>query len=124
MRLLPFFSAVIVVAATVSAMAQIDARLMAEAGGAQGTIDYCAPEQRFGLPVDARSDLFSLATVAYELLTGQLPGRVYFPCTRKYPQVTPRTDDVLKKGLARDLDERYPNVEEFRHDLLDALKHG
>jgi serine/threonine protein kinase len=101
---------------------QIDARLMAEAGGAQGTIDYCAPEQRFGLPVDARSDLFSLATVAYELLTGQLPGRVYLPCAPRYPQISARADDVLKNGLARDPDDRYPNVEAFRHDLLAALR--
>ena len=61
------------------ALAQADARQLAERGLAQGTIDYCAPEQRHGLKTDPRSDLFSFAVVAFELLTGQVPARTFQP---------------------------------------------
>ena len=94
---------------------------MAEPLLAQGTIDYCAPELRHGLAVDVRSDLFALATLAYEVLTGRLPGRVFFPASQRNPDVPARVDSVLRRGLARDRDERYNCVEEFRTALLDAL---
>src|SRR5262249_31342867 len=84
-----------------SAPAQ-DAQTLAEGRQYQGTIDYCAPEQRFGLALDARCDVFSLATVAYEMLTGRLPGRVYFPASRRNPLLPPAIDEVLRRGLARD----------------------
>jgi serine/threonine-protein kinase len=104
------------------ALLQIDAKTLAELGTAQGTADYCAPEQRFGLPVDARSDLYSLATVAYELLTGRLPGRVYLPCAPGRPELSARVDEVLERGLARDPEERYASVSDFRSDLAAALQ--
>jgi serine/threonine-protein kinase len=59
------------------ALEQVDARTLSVLGLEQGTLDYCSPEQRHGLPFDQRSDVFSLATLAYELLTGRLPGRMY-----------------------------------------------
>lgn len=82
-----------------------------------GSIDYCPPEQRFGLPVDQRSDLFSLATIAYELYTGHLPGRVYVPASQRNPQLPTTIDEVLARALARDPDERQASVEEFRQQL-------
>src|SRR5262249_38246264 len=85
----------------------LDVRMASALGLVQGTIDYCSPEQRHGLPIDERSDLFSLATLAYELLTGQLPGRVYVPASTRNPQLPARVDAVLRRGLARDPDERY-----------------
>src|SRR5262249_58080569 len=95
------------------AQSRIDADAPAELGLAQGTVDYGAPEQRYGLPVDPRADLFSLATLAYELLTGRLPGRVYVSARRANPAVSAALDDVLRRGLARDRDERQGSVEEF-----------
>src|SRR5262249_25650924 len=56
------------------ALRRVDAWTLSDLGVVQGTIDYCPPEQRYGLPIDQRSDLFSLATLAYELFTGTLPG--------------------------------------------------
>jgi len=88
---------------------------------AQGTCDYCAPEQRFGLPVDERSDVFSLAAIAYELLAGCVPGRVYVPVVRRNPTVSPQVDAVLAQGLARDPDDRFGSVREFWHFLRPAL---
>jgi len=99
------------------ALPRLDARTLAELGLAQGTLDYCSPEQRYGLPIDARSDLFALATLAYELLTGHLPGRVYVPASQLNPRLPAALDAVLRRGLARDPDERYATVEAFRQNL-------
>jgi len=91
------------------------------AGVIWGTADYCAPEQRFGLGVDRRADVFSLAVLAYELLTGYVPGRVYVPATHRNPLLPDGVDEVLAKGLARDKEERYETAEAFYHDLRQAL---
>jgi serine/threonine protein kinase len=89
-----------------------------------GTLDYSPPEQRFGLAVDQRADLFSLATLAYELLSGRQPGRVYVPCSRWNPPLPAAVDEVLRRGLARHPEERYPTVDAFWTDLHSALAAG
>jgi hypothetical protein len=89
----------------------------------QGTLDYCAPEYRIGLALDARYDVFSLATLAYELLTGRLPGRVYLPASRRNPRLPGGLDEVLRRGLARDPTERYASVTQFRRALTAAAGH-
>jgi serine/threonine protein kinase len=101
---------------------RMDSRTLSQLGLARGTIDYCAPEQRYGLNVDQRTDLFALATLAYELLTGHLPGRVYRPASQRNPQLPVDVDEVLRRGLARDPDERYAAVDEFRAALTLALQ--
>jgi serine/threonine-protein kinase len=99
------------------ALPHADADTLSELALVQGTVDYCSPEQRHGLPVDTRSDLFALATLAYEMLTGRLPGRVYVPATQRNPLLPPALDEVLRRGLARDPEERYRTVEECRAAL-------
>ncbi len=93
----------------------------ATSGVIWGTADYCAPEQRFGLGVDRRADVFSLAVLAYELLTGYVPGRVYVPATQRNLFLPAGVDKVLAKGLARDKEERYETAEAFYRDLRQAL---
>lgn len=100
---------------------QTHVRLQAHFGSYPCTQDYCSPEQRHGLPLDERSDIFSLATLAYELLTGQLPSRVYLPATEINPELPRAINKVLQRGLARDPDERYRTVDEFRQTLGRAL---
>src|SRR5207302_6878467 len=78
------------------AITDLDACTLAEAGLSQGTVDYCAPEQRYGLDADERSDLFSLAVLSYELLTGQLPGRAYESARRLNPRLSKSIDEVLR----------------------------
>lgn len=103
------------------ALPRIDARELSALGMAQGTFDYCSPEQRFGLPTDERSDLFSLGVIAHELLTGKLPGRVYESVRQLNPRLPLSLDNVLSRALARDPSERYSSVEEFRRDLATHL---
>jgi serine/threonine protein kinase len=103
------------------ALPRVDARALCALGLAQGSLDYCSPEQYHGLPLDQRSDIFSLATVAYELLTGKVPSRVYRPTTQRNPALPAAVSDVLRRGLARDPDERYATVAEFHRDLQSAL---
>ena len=99
----------------------MDANNLSELGLAQGTVDYCSPEQRHGLPVDVRSDLFALATLAYEVLTGHLPGRVFVAATARNPELPRAADEVLRRGLARGPEGRYRTVEAFREALNAAL---
>jgi serine/threonine protein kinase len=88
----------------------------------QGSIDYSAPEQRYGLRTDERSDLFSLAVLAYELLTGQLPGRIYQSALRLNRRLPAAVDDLLRRALARHPDERFENIDEFNRQLQAALR--
>jgi serine/threonine-protein kinase len=103
------------------AVSRLDARQLAELELVQGTIDYCAPEQRYGLPMDQRTDLFALAVLTYELLTGRLPGRVYVPASQHNRHLPTGVDAVLERGLARDPESRPASVAEWSHDLLATL---
>ncbi|HET8706049.1 MAG TPA: hypothetical protein VFM46_07085, partial [Pseudomonadales bacterium] len=97
-----------------------------------GTEDYSAPEQVVDGVADARSDLFSIAVVAYELLSGKLPyGESYGKCRHwqeysklKYQPVWRHNkmvpewmDAALKKALSIHPDSRYSSLSEFVHDL-------
>jgi serine/threonine protein kinase len=99
------------------AIPQVDAQNISDLTWVQGSVDYCSPEQRHGLPQDQRSDVFSLAVLAYEILTGRVPGRFYVPASQRNPRLPAAIDDVLERGLARDPQERYSSVEEFGRDL-------
>jgi hypothetical protein len=99
----------------------MDARTLSELGLAAGSVDYCSPEQRHGLPLDERSDVYSLAVLAYELLTGRLPGRVYHPACKFNRSLRRAVDDVLRRGMARNPQERPASVQAFRQELLRAL---
>jgi hypothetical protein len=103
-------------------MPDADAHALLGGTAFRGTIDYCAPERRAGLAPDARFDVFSLATLAYELLTGRLPGRVYVPASRRNPRLPAGIDEVLRRGLARDPAERYATIAALREALAGACR--
>jgi eukaryotic-like serine/threonine-protein kinase len=102
-----------------------------------GTASYIAPEQAMGEPATPASDRYSLAIVAYELLTGGRPfGGTSFaeqalaqvesrpdPPSARAPGLSPGVDAVLLKGLAKDPGERWESAEAFAEALDDAL-HG
>lgn len=98
-----------------------DSQKVVELGYIQGTLNYAAPEQRFGLPTDERSDLYALGVLAYELLTGELPTVTHDPPSSHNPKVPKEADEVLRRALARHPEQRYASVAEFRRELARAL---
>ena len=76
-----------------------------------GTLDYMSPEQRSGQPTDGRTDLYAVAVVLFELLTGDRPAGHETPGDLN-PAVPPYLNDVFRRGYAR-LDRRYASAAEF-----------
>jgi eukaryotic-like serine/threonine-protein kinase len=103
-------------------------------GSAVGTVAYMSPEQARGTPLDARTDLFSLGSVIYEMATGKPPfgggstADVFAallredppPVSKVNPAVPKRLDPIVAKLLAKDPAQRYASAEQLQEDL-DAL---
>src|SRR5271156_995885 len=104
---------------------------MTQTGMLLGTPDYMSPEQVMGEHVDARSDLFTLGVIFYQLLTGDMPYKAdtvqasMFKRTREVPKRAIEVDpsvpkflsDVAEKCLQIDVKVRYQSAQELRADL-------
>lgn len=111
---------------------------LTKAGTIKGKEGYLSPEQVNGLPLDRRSDIFSLGIVFFELLTGQclFKGETTFatlslisncriPDAREInPSINPELDRILLKCLAREPDDRYQTAGELQNDLAIFLNHN
>ena len=109
--------------------------LKTQTGMMLGTPRYMSPEQVAGRPVDQRSDIFSLGTVLYELLTGtklfsgadatEIMYNVAqlrpVPPSRINRQVPSMLDLVVAKSLEKDANERYQDAHQFGADLRACL---
>ncbi|HZP93868.1 MAG TPA: serine/threonine-protein kinase [Burkholderiales bacterium] len=109
--------------------------LKTQTGLMLGTPRYMSPEQVAGRPVDHRSDIFSLGTVLYEMLTGTKlfagddPSEIIYnvshlrpaPPSRINRQVPPMLDLVVAKALEKDADERYQDAHQLAADLRACL---
>jgi serine/threonine protein kinase len=103
-----------------------------------GTLDYVAPEQISGRPVDGRCDVYGFACVVYESLAGHPPFRrdddmallwahQYDqppPLTESRPDLAPQVDPVFTKALAKPPDERHASCLAFVSDLRASLTGG
>ncbi len=104
-------------------------------GHFMGTLDYSAPEQIRGQKVDARTDEYALACVAFVLLTGRPPFQRDEAMAVMYAQLSEpppmlgslrpglpaAVDEVMRRGLAKAPEDRYPGCGEFADALRAAL---
>jgi serine/threonine-protein kinase len=111
---------------------------LTRAGGSIGSPAYMAPEQFRGGHVDARADLFALAVVLYEALSGRrpFPGEdpltiaasvvhdVPPPISSLTDAVSPAFDRFFERALAKDPSDRFPDAETFRRELDRARRTG
>lgn len=95
---------------------------------AGGTPSYVAPEQALGEGLDPRADQYSLAALSYFLLTGRQPYSHASLAAAENPLPpppmgidNPAAEAVVLRGLARDREDRFPDVESFIAALVDAI---
>jgi eukaryotic-like serine/threonine-protein kinase len=112
-------------------IARVGVSSMTRTGDVLGTVMYMSPEQVQGQTVDARSDVFSLGVVLYELLTYQVPftgddvPSILFKIlkdppesiTHYFPNCPPALEQIVQRALAKDREERYQSAEDMAFEL-------
>jgi hypothetical protein len=109
---------------------------MTKTGMFVGTLDYIAPEQLQGQAVDARTDVYSLTCVLYQALTGQVPyprdsepSKMWAHMGEDPPSVSsvradvpPAFEEVVKRGMAKKPEDRYPSTGDLGRAALAAAE--
>ncbi|WP_406059989.1 protein kinase [Streptomyces sp. NBC_01077] len=111
---------------------------MTQTGMVVGTPQYLSPEQALGRAVDARSDLYSVGIMLFQLLTGRLPFDADSPLAIAYAHVqeepvapstvnravTPAMDALVARALRKNPNERFPSAASMRDECLRVLSAG
>ncbi|GAA3907758.1 Stk1 family PASTA domain-containing Ser/Thr kinase [Streptomyces gulbargensis] len=111
---------------------------MTQTGMVVGTPQYLSPEQALGRAVDARSDLYSVGIMLFQLLTGRLPFDADSPLAIAYAHVqeepvapssvnrsvTPAMDALVARALRKNPNERFPSADAMRQECLRVLSAG
>ena len=116
-------------------IAHLESSDLTQVGTVLGTPAYMSPEQILGLPVDGRSDLFSVGVILYQFLTGERPfqGNATItmrkvleedplPPSRFNVQIPGAMDAVVRRALAKKPEERFQSAEEFSAALNAAAQ--
>lgn len=104
---------------------------MTQTGALLGTFEYMSPEQALGRHLDARSDLFTMGLIFYELLSGNVPYKAdtamasllkrnqesAVPVAELDSSIPKGLSDIVGKCLQRDLEQRYQSVQQILADL-------
>jgi len=108
---------------------------LTQTGRFVGTLDYVAPEQISGSPVDARVDVYALGCLLFKLLTGEVPfpregeaARLYAhlndppPAPSLYvPEVSMALDDVVARAMSKQPEDRYPSAGDLGRAAVAAI---
>ena len=119
-------------------IAKIEAERLTATGQFIGTPLYMSPEQAQAQPVDGRSDIFSLGSVLYEMLTGvpafegesvtsilyKLMGAEPEPPSILVQGLSPAVDNILRRCLMKDVTLRYPNAQALADDISAIIGPG
>ncbi|MGW2015697.1 protein kinase domain-containing protein [Streptomyces sp. NPDC001927] len=111
---------------------------MTQTGMVVGTPQYLSPEQALGRAVDARSDLYSVGIMLFQLLTGRLPFDADSPLAIAYAHVqeepvapssinrsvTPAMDALVARALKKNPNERFPSAAAMQDECLRVLSAG
>ena len=100
---------------------------MTKLSQAIGTSEYVSPEELKGRRADARSDIYALGVMLYEMLTGKMPfqGTALYDRIRNYPvpprevdpAISPQLQEVIYRALEREPQNRYKSAHDFALDL-------
>lgn len=121
---------------TGSTASRLATQFLTDPGMVMGTVQYMSPEQALGREADARSDLFSLGVVLYEMTTGRLPfsgtnaNETLMQILRAQPEamarfnyeIPPELERIVRKCLEKDRERRYQSARELSIDLRNLAR--